>query len=149
MKPFRFLKLCVNEVDFKKVVKCNWITIGRKIFLPSWNKRWREQNMFYLFEVKRNMVISLSNKSYRGRLLEWKNFYLKINHLILQTDPFYRKCKLSSTDTSYTRKNFGGRKQVLFLKGDRNTRFFHNLIYGRRKKLSLNKIMNEDGRTNI
>lgn len=44
------------------------------------------------------------------------------------------------------KRNFGGKsRHPVVCRREKNTRFFHRLVNGRRTRLSINKIQNKDG----
>lgn len=141
VKPFRFLNFWTKHPDFKKLIKDNWRIdfVGCPFYefqgkikkIKGVLARWCKETFGNLFqriatledelkikEIQFEMNNTPENKASLKKTEEELNNYLKVE------EEFW--------------KQKAGMKW--FKDGDRNTRFFHNYVKGRRKKLKLTEI---------
>ncbi|XP_019234077.1 PREDICTED: uncharacterized protein LOC109214595 [Nicotiana attenuata] len=146
IKPFKFLNFWTKHETFKDVVKQNWIAdfIG---------------DPFLMFKQKLKRVkIALSKWSRLAygdifKKLAIREDVVRIKEMLFEEDPSVenrielqqaqaelKKC-LSIEEQCWKQKA----GMNWFEEGDRNTRFFHNHVNGKRQKLQLKRIQNNDG----
>ncbi|KAL3345622.1 hypothetical protein AABB24_024533 [Solanum stoloniferum] len=146
-KSFKFLKFWVEEADFKDVVKRSWvahensnifITIKQKMkntkyALACWSKE-RFGDIFKQLIIREEIA----------RLKEefFEENPIVSNRTVLQSGQAELKKYLQFEEEFWRQKT----RIQWFPEGDRNTRFFHSLVKGRRKRLSLSRIIKEDGK---
>ncbi|XP_075103555.1 uncharacterized protein LOC142178123 [Nicotiana tabacum] len=146
VKPFRFLNFWIKHETFKDVVFQNWV--ANFIRDPLW-----------IFKQKFRMVkIALSkwSKLAYGDILKQlaiKEDIVKIKEILFEEEPtidnkiILQKAQAElkrylNIEEQYWKQKAG---MTWFAEGDRNTRFFHNHVNGKRRKLKLNRIHNGDG----
>ncbi|KAH0673928.1 hypothetical protein KY284_025015 [Solanum tuberosum] len=123
-KPFKILKFWVEEADFKDVVKRSWVA---------------QKNSDIFITIKQKM------KNIKYALACWskERFGDIFKQLIIREKIVRLKEEFfEENPTEFWRQKAGIQ---WFSKGDRNTRFFHSLVKGRTKRLSLSRIIKEDG----
>ncbi|XP_075083571.1 uncharacterized protein LOC142167306 [Nicotiana tabacum] len=146
VKPFRLLNFWIKHETFKDVVCQNWVAdfIGD----PLW-----------MFKQKvRRVTIALSNWSKLTygdifKQLAIREDIVKIKEMLFEEEPtidnkiVLQKAQAElkrylSIEEQYWKQKAG---MTWFAEGDRNTRFFHNHVNGKRQKFKLNRIQNGDG----
>ncbi|XP_060182302.1 uncharacterized protein LOC132611967 [Lycium barbarum] len=120
VRPFKFLKFWTEHEDYKEKMKQVQKTLST----------WSKQSFGDIFQ----------QLSIREDIVKVKSSFLK-NRMILQRAQAELKRHLHYEEESWRQK--AGFDH--FAEGDRNTRFFHSLVKGRRKRTLLKKIKNADG----
>ncbi|KAG5589798.1 hypothetical protein H5410_040312 [Solanum commersonii] len=144
-KPFKFLKFWVENESFKEVVSQNWLVDEvedifvqlkikqkkTKIALSKWSKE-QFRDVFKQLAIKEELV----------RLKEelFEQAPTASNKAVLQKAHAELKLYLHYEEEFWRQKA----SMQWFKEGDTNTKFFHCLVIGRRKKLSLKRILEED-----
>ncbi|XP_060202609.1 uncharacterized protein LOC132631026 [Lycium barbarum] len=125
IKPFRFLKFWTEHKDFLDIVRLNWSEESIR-------------NPFLVFKQKIKKV--------KGALSAWSRLAFGdiFKQLIIREDILAQAelKKYLHYEEEFWRQKAG---HTWFSEGDRNTRFFHNLVNGRRKRLQVNRIQISDG----
>ncbi|XP_075103192.1 uncharacterized protein LOC142177960 [Nicotiana tabacum] len=145
-KSFRFLNFWTKHPTFKDVVNANWNTDF-------------EANPFTLFNHKLKKVkkgLSLWSKSTYGDIFKKISSLeevFKVHEAQFEINPTRanreRLCKVQAELIKFLalEEQFWKQKAGMawFNDGDRNTKFFHAQVNGRRKRLQLRGIQNSDG----
>ncbi|XP_059301772.1 uncharacterized protein LOC132053675 [Lycium ferocissimum] len=131
IRPFRFLKFWTEHQGFLSIVRDNWSSnLDGNPFI--WSK-----------EVYGDIFKQLIIREEIVRIKEelFKEDPYPLNKIILQQAQVELKKYLHFEEEFYRQKA----NVTWFSKGDRNTRFFHNLVNGRRKRLQIKRIQNSNG----
>ncbi|KAK4714206.1 hypothetical protein R3W88_020113 [Solanum pinnatisectum] len=135
-RSFRFLKFWKEKTDFKDVVRDNWVgdesidvfislkqkMKRTKIALSTWSK-------VRFCDIFKQLVIGEDIVRIKEGLFE--ELPTAENRAILQKAQAELKQYLHYEEEFWRQKS----SVKWFTKGDKNTRFFHNLVKGRRKRL--------------
>ncbi|XP_075103554.1 uncharacterized protein LOC142178122 [Nicotiana tabacum] len=119
--PFKFLNFWTKHESFTEVIIHNWMA------------DFTGDTFLILKKKLKRVKIALSKYS--------KLTYGDIFKIILQQAQAELK-KYLSIEEQYWKQKAG---MTWFAEGDRNTRFFHNHVNGKRQKLQLKRIQNNDG----
>ncbi|KAG5626762.1 hypothetical protein H5410_011980 [Solanum commersonii] len=120
-KPFKFLKFWTDSDEFKEVVFQNWLSEEREVW------RYFQAIDYPRRDCKAEELFQQAPSPLNRAVLHKVHAELKL--YLHYEEEFWRQ-KASAQ---------------WFDEGDRNTRFFHSLVNGRRKKLNINRIRNADG----
>ncbi|KAG5591021.1 hypothetical protein H5410_041535 [Solanum commersonii] len=145
-KPFKFLKFWTGRGVFKKVVLDNWCADcdgdifvqlkqklkKTKLSLSMWSKE-KFGDIFKQLVIREEIV----------RLIEelFEQNPNSFNRAILQKTQAELKLYIHYEEEFWRQKS----SSQWFSEGDKNTKFFHCLVKGRRKRLTLKRILKEDG----
>ncbi|XP_009758093.1 uncharacterized protein [Nicotiana sylvestris] len=146
VKPFKFLNFWAKHETFLYVLKQNWMTdfIGDpflmfkqklkrvKIALSKWSKL-TYGDIFKQLAIREDVV--------RIKEMLFEDDPSLENRIVLQKAQAKLKKYLSIEEQYWKQKAC----MTWFEEGDRNTRFFHNCVNGKRQKLQLKRIQNSDG----
>nr|XP_016481277.1 PREDICTED: uncharacterized protein LOC107802319 [Nicotiana tabacum] len=146
VKPFKFLNFWTKHDSFMEVVKQNWVAdfIGDpflmfkqklkrvKIALSKWSKL-TYGDIFKQLAIREDIV--------RVKEMLFEEDPSSENRVVLQQAQAELK-KYLSIEEQYWKQKAG---MTWFEEGDRNTRFFHNCVNGKRQKLKLKRIQSSDG----
>ncbi|XP_060196130.1 uncharacterized protein LOC132625487 [Lycium barbarum] len=144
--PFKFLSFWIEHASFIETVRLNWSTWEHddpfinfkskmkklKGVLSKWSR-----DMFG--DVFKQLIIREETVRLKEQLFEQNPS--QINRVVLQ------KARAETKRYLHYEEEYWRQKAGLdwFVDGDKNTRFFHNLVKGRRKKLQVKRIQNSDG----
>ncbi|XP_049366615.1 uncharacterized protein LOC125831476 [Solanum verrucosum] len=146
IKPFKFLNFWTKHKDFKKIVEDNWKIdfVGSqftevqtkmkkvKVALEEWSKKEYEnifQQIATLEDVIQAKEAQLEVRPDENSRAELKKTEAKlIRFLNLEEEYWKQKSGLS-----------------WFKEGDRNTKFFHSYVKGRRRRMNLEEIYTDQG----
>ncbi|XP_060190715.1 uncharacterized protein LOC132619980 [Lycium barbarum] len=145
-KPFRFLKFWTEHESFLEVVNQAWITDF-------------EGDDFIRFKLKlKNVKSALSawSKETFGDIfkqLTVREEVMRIKEQCFEEDPTHmNKMVLQQAQAALKKyvhyeEEFWRQKSHMtsFAEGDRNTRYFHSIVNGRRKRLQIRRIQNQQG----
>ncbi|KAH0672621.1 hypothetical protein KY284_023708 [Solanum tuberosum] len=145
-KPFRFLNFWTNHEKFHEVVKENW-----KIEIQGSPFHIVQQKM----KITKKVLTKWSKETYgnifhRAATMEDIVKVKEIQFEIPSTDR--NRAELMKAEKDLRKfyqveeelwKQKSGMKW--FIDGDRNTKFFHSYVKGRRRRLQLNEILDEQG----
>ncbi|XP_060210670.1 uncharacterized protein LOC132637628 [Lycium barbarum] len=146
VKPFKFLSFWIEHASFLDTVRQNWsiwehddpfINFKSKMKkLKGGLSKWSREVFGDIFKqlIIREEIVTLKEKLFEQNPSQ-------VNRLVLHKALAETKRYLHY-EKEYWRQKSG---MDWFVDGDKNTRFFHNLVKGRRKKLQIKRIQNSDG----
>ncbi|XP_060211805.1 uncharacterized protein LOC132639371 [Lycium barbarum] len=145
-KPFRFLKFWIEHESFLEVVNQAWITYFKgddfirfklklknvKSALSAWSKE-TFSDIFKQLEVREEVV----------RIKEqcFEEDPTPMNRMVLQQAQRALKKYVHYEEEFWRQKSH----MTSFTEGDRNTRYFRSIVNGRRKRLQIKRIQNQQG----
>ncbi|XP_060183224.1 uncharacterized protein LOC132613196 [Lycium barbarum] len=146
IKPFRFLKFWVGHDNFLDFVKHQWETAltddvflsfklkmkKLKIALSTWSK-----NTFG--DIFKQLVIREEIVKIKEQLFE--ETPSAENRMVMQRAQAELKLSLHYEEEFWRQKA----RMDCFSEGDRNTRYFHSLVKGRRKRIQIRRIKDDAG----
>ncbi|XP_060202145.1 uncharacterized protein LOC132630592 [Lycium barbarum] len=146
VRPFKFLLFGIEHASFMDTVRLNWSTWEHddpfinfkskmkklKGVLSKWSKE-------VFADIFKQLIIREEIVRLKEQLFEQNPS--QVNRVVLQKAQAETKRYLHYEE-EYWRQKAG---LDWFVDGDKNTRFFHNLVKGRRKKLQIKRIQNSDG----
>ncbi|KAH0699011.1 hypothetical protein KY284_013226 [Solanum tuberosum] len=146
IKPFRFLNFWIKERSFMDLVKDNW-------------KANFEGDPFSLFHHKlrrvKKALTEWSRDTFGNIFQEIITFeeVIKVHEAQFELFPTTRnrerlhKAKAELKKQLNREEEFWKQKAGMewFKEGERNTKFFHTVVKGRRSRLRVNRIQNEEG----
>ncbi|KAH0748476.1 hypothetical protein KY290_027708 [Solanum tuberosum] len=145
-KPFRFLKFWVEKEGFLETVTDSWKSMdSTDVFISLKQKmkntktalsRWSRKNFDDIFK---QLIIREDIVRLKEALFEENS--TASNRMILQQSQA-KLHKYIHYEEDYWRQKAGFQ---WYIEGDKNTRFFLCLVNGRRKKLSVIRMLQEDG----
>ncbi|XP_060211916.1 uncharacterized protein LOC132639487 [Lycium barbarum] len=146
VKPFKFLSFWIEHASFLDTVRQNWSIWEHddpfinfkskmkklKVGLSKWSRK-------VFGDIFKQLIIREEIVRLKEQLFEQNPS--QVNRVVLQKALAETKRYLHYEE-EYWRQKLG---MDWFVDGDKNTRFFHNLVKGRRKKLQIKRIKNSDG----
>ncbi|XP_059281287.1 uncharacterized protein LOC132034982 [Lycium ferocissimum] len=145
-KPFRFLNFWIQHESFKEVVKQHWQTkfVGTPFLafkqrlknLKRALSKWSRETYGDIFKQ-----LSIREEVVKVKEQLFEEDPSIINRIVLQKAQAELK-KYLIIEEKYWKEKAG---VTWFIEGDRNTNFFHNHVNGKRKKLQLKRIQNDNG----
>ncbi|XP_019224926.1 PREDICTED: uncharacterized protein LOC109206551 [Nicotiana attenuata] len=145
-KPFRFLNFWVEHASFKELVKENWkadfsanpfIIFNHKMKkLKKALSVWSKETFGDIFQKVASLeeVVLIHEAEFEANPTKLNRQRLQKVQAVL--------IKFLALEEKYWKQKTG---MAWFKDGDRNTKFFHAHVRGRRKKLQLNRIQNRQG----
>ncbi|XP_019256252.1 PREDICTED: uncharacterized protein LOC109234638 [Nicotiana attenuata] len=145
-KPFRFLNFWVEHASFKELVKENWkadfsanpyIIFNHKMKkLKKALSVWSKETFGDIFQKVASLeeVVLVHEAEFEANPTKLNRQRLQKVQAVL--------IKFLALEEKYWKQKAG---MAWFKDGDRNTKFFHAHVRGRRKKLQLNRIQNRQG----
>ncbi|KAH0702373.1 uncharacterized protein [Solanum tuberosum] len=144
-RPFRFLKFWSEHAEFQQIVKDNWVSEEADVFIR-------------LKQKMKKTKTALSNWSRVTfgdifKQLSIREEIVRVKEVLFETSPTTENRKILQKaqaelkmyvhfEEEYWRQKAGIQ---WFTEGEKNTRFFHSLVRGRRKRLSINRIQSKEG----
>ncbi|XP_075097936.1 uncharacterized protein LOC142175253 [Nicotiana tabacum] len=146
VKPFKFLNFWTKHESFMEVIRQNWIAdftrdpflmfkqkLKRvKIALSKWSKL-TYGDIFKQLSIREDVV--------RVKKMLFEEEPTVENRIIVQQAQAKLK-KYLSIEEQHWKQKVG---MTWFAEGERNTRFFHNHVNGKRKKLQFKRFQKNDG----
>ncbi|XP_060170510.1 uncharacterized protein LOC132601447 [Lycium barbarum] len=145
-KPFRFLKFWIEHESFLEVVNQAWITDFEgddfirfklklknvKSVLSAWSKA-TFGDIFKQLTIREEVV----------RIKEqcFEEDPTPMNRMVLQQAQAALKMYVHYEEEFWRQKSH----MTSFAEGDRNTRYFYSIVNGRRKRLQIRRILNQQG----
>ncbi|XP_060182357.1 uncharacterized protein LOC132612025 [Lycium barbarum] len=148
-KPFRFLKFWTKHKSFLEVVNQAWITdfegddfIRFKLKLKNVKSAlytWSKATFGDIFKqlTVREEVVKIKEQCF-------EEDPTPMNRMVLQQAQAALKKYVHYEEEFFRQKLH----MTSFAEGDRNTRYFHSIVNGRRKRLQIRRIQNQQGDTN-
>ncbi|XP_060170505.1 uncharacterized protein LOC132601442 [Lycium barbarum] len=145
IKTFKFLKFWTEHADFPYVVRQHWQGDSADVFLAFKKKlksvqsalsQWSKHTFGDIFKL-----LSIREEKVRIKEDLFEEFPTEGNRMIL------RRAQAELKKYMHYKEEFWRQKAGFdcFAEGDRNTRFFHNIVKGRRKRTQIKRIQNSDG----
>lgn len=145
-KPFRFLKFLMENESFKEVVKQNWCTNGSQNHFLDFKeniKRVKTALTKWSRDTYDDILKQIIIREYMVKVKEklFDEVPTAVNREVLHRAQAEYKKYLHFEEIFWQQKAGYG----WFENGDRNTRFFHSIVKGRRKKIQIQRIQNTQG----
>ncbi|KAK4729999.1 hypothetical protein R3W88_022987 [Solanum pinnatisectum] len=146
IKPFTFLRFWTDKAEFKDVVKASWNEVHSDDAFLQWKLRLKCTKM----------ALSKWSREHFGDI--FKQLHIR-EEIARMNEDLYEKNPASSNrailQQAYAEykvylhyeEEFWRQKTSIqwHLEGDRNTKYFHGLVRGRRKRLNIQRILKADG----
>ncbi|KAH0714862.1 hypothetical protein KY284_007767 [Solanum tuberosum] len=145
-RPFKFLKFWTEHEDFKEVVRRGWdSSFTNNPFLDYKRKIKQVKKAFTIWsrqtygDIFQQLLIREEIAKLKEKLFE--EFPSQENRAVMQ------KAKAEHTRYLHLEESYWQQKSGYdwFESGDRNTKFFNNIVKGRRNRLKVTRILNEQG----
>ncbi|XP_049343830.1 uncharacterized protein LOC125808125 [Solanum verrucosum] len=146
IKYFKFLNYCADQPNFLDIVQA------------CWDKELEGNSMWRFHQKIKRLACTLSawSKGEFGdifiKVKEYENRVKLAEELFIQTNTEENRTALHELNTNYIRflkleESILKQNTQLqwFKEGDSNTKYFHSLIRGRRRRLFIHRILREDG----
>ncbi|KAG5585342.1 hypothetical protein H5410_045776 [Solanum commersonii] len=146
LKSFRFLKFWIENDDFLEVVKQNWESVFSKDVFVQWKFRLKKTKIALtkwskdkFGDIFKQLLIREEIVRMKEQLFE--EYPTTRNRMVLQQAQVEYKLYL------YYEEEFWKQKASIqwYNEGDKNTKLFHSLVKGRRKRLTLKRMLRSDG----
>ncbi|XP_059315791.1 uncharacterized protein LOC132066504 [Lycium ferocissimum] len=145
-KPFRFLKFWIEHESFLEVVNQGWNTdfeadelITFKLKLKKVKSVLSEWSKATFGDIFKKLVVREDIVRVKEQLFE--DDPSPANRMVLQLAQAELKKYMHYEEEFWRQKSHF----TCFSEGDRNTRFFHNMVNGRRKRLQVKRMKKQDG----
>ncbi|XP_060210587.1 uncharacterized protein LOC132637527 [Lycium barbarum] len=146
VRPFKFLSFLIEHATFLDTVRQNWSI-------------WEHDDHFINFKSKMKKLKGVLSKWSREvfgdifKQLIIREEIVRLKEQLFEQNPsqvnrvILQKALAETKRYLHYEEEYWRQKSGLdwFVDGDNNTRFFHNLVKGRRKKLQIKRIQNSDG----
>ncbi|KAH0655479.1 hypothetical protein KY285_030361 [Solanum tuberosum] len=145
IKPLRFLKFWTEHADFMEVVKQNWhAEEGLNPFITFKNKMKKMKGILSKWsrevygDVFKQLII-------REEIVRLKKSLFE-EDLTPQNRSILQQCQAELKRYLHYEEEYWRQKAGIdwFVEGDRNTRYFHNLVKGRRNRLKIKRIKDKN-----
>ncbi|XP_060216639.1 uncharacterized protein LOC132644099 [Lycium barbarum] len=145
-KPFRFLKFWTEHESFLEVVNQAWSTdfesdefISFKLKLKKVKTALSAWSKSAFGDIFKQLIVREEVERIKEKLYEEDSS--PMNRMVLQQAQAKLKKYVHYEEEFWRQKSY----MTSFAEGDRNTRYFHSIVNGRRKRLQIKRIQNQQG----